>query len=126
MEKQQKSQTIYEKLGDENLTKLVNEFYLRVYSNAILSPLFTNDIDEVKDKQFCFLTQFLGGPQRYNQKYGAPKMRMRHMSHEIDEEARDEWLKCMHAAIETLQLEKSLETALYGCFPKLANHMVNR
>ena len=119
------TKTLYEMLGDEKLKSLIDAFYSRVYSHPTLIPLFKNDINEVKDKQFCFLSQFLGGPQRYNEKYGPPRMRMRHMPHRIDAKARDAWLECMKSAIDTLELDDRLAVALYNCFPKLANHMVN-
>lgn len=120
------TKTLYEILGEDKISQLVDAFYERVYSHELLIPLFTNNIDEVKDKQFCFLCQFLGGPSYYNEKYGPPRMRMRHLPHPIDNEKKDAWLKCMKGAINTLDIDTSLAKALYNCFPKLASHMVNR
>ncbi len=80
----------------------------------------------IKDKQYCFLSQFLGGPQRYTEKYGHPKMRQRHAPHAITEEAKDEWLKLMKKSIEEMEMEEDLKLALYNCFPRVAAHMVNR
>lgn len=125
MEEGSSTKTLYEILGDDKIQALVDAFYFRVYNDPKLIPLFHNDMKKVKDKQFCFLSQFLGGPQRYNEKYGIPRMRMRHMPHHIDNEAKDAWLKCMKEAIGTLGLDDRLASALYNCFPKLANHMVN-
>jgi hemoglobin len=122
----EQSKTLYETLGEKVIVALVNEFYSRVYEHPTLSPLFQNDIEEVKDKQFRFLTQFLGGPQLYTEKYGHPRMRMRHLPHAIDENAKSEWLKCMKDAINTLDLDPNLADALYNCFPAVAQHMVNR
>lgn len=117
--------TLYEILGESVISDLVDAFYARVYNHPTLTPLFQNDIKVVKDKQFCFLSQFLGGPQLYSQKYGPPRMRMRHMPHRIDNKAKEAWLACMKDAINSLDLEPNLAEALYNCFPKLANHMVN-
>lgn len=118
--------TIYQALGAENLTLLIDEFYDRVQQDPVISPLFTTDITIVKQKQYMFLTQFLGGPPVYNQTFGHPRMRMRHMPHAIDEKAKDAWLACMKAAIDTLPITDELKNIIYNCFPKLANHMMNR
>ncbi|UKN03536.1 globin [Paracrocinitomix mangrovi] len=118
--------TIYEKLGDEKLKQLLDAFYDRVFASEIIGPLFNHtEKDLIKDKQFCFLTQFLGGPPRYIEKYGHPRMRMRHMPHKITMEGRDEWLRLMKESINTLEIEEDFKEALYNCFPKLATHMVN-
>ena len=117
--------TFYETIGEDRLRQLVDHFYDFVCKDHAISHLFTTDMAVVKDKQFSFLCQFLGGPQRYNKTYGPPKMRMRHLPHRITPEARDAWLACMKKAIDQLDLEDKLKAALYQCFPKLADHMVN-
>ena len=118
--------TLYEELGDERLAELLHTFYDKVFASEIIGDLFKDsDQEKVKHKQFCFLTQFLGGPPRYNQMYGHPRMRMRHMPHRIDEKAKDEWLKLMKESIWTLDLSENLKEALYNCFPKVAQHMQN-
>ena len=119
--------TLYEHLGDERLRSLLNSFYAKVFQSPILGQLFNQtDAETIKDKQFCFLTQFWGGPARYNLKYGPPKMRRRHMVHAIDSKAKDEWLNLMFTSIQELDLEQNLKDALYACFPQVAEHMVNR
>jgi hemoglobin len=118
--------TIYELLGERRIQRLVDEFYQRVFTDEVLAPIFENSIiDEVKDKQFRFLCQFLGGPQNYSMKYGHPRMRMRHMPHRIDNSAKEAWLSCMKSAIQTLDIPEELKVALYNYFPQVAQHMVN-
>lgn len=117
--------TIYSKLGDENLKKLLDYFYDGIFESDIAHLFNQTEKEIIKHKQYCFLSQFLGGPMRYNETYGNPKMRMRHLCHKIDEKARDTWLDCMKSAIDKLEIQDDLKVALFGCFPKLANHMVN-
>ncbi|MCG8577559.1 MAG: globin [Flavobacteriales bacterium] len=118
--------TLYEELGDERLKQLLDTFYDKVFSSPVIGPLFDQTNQEtIKDKQYCFLTQFLGGPPRYNEKYGHPRMRMRHLPHKIDEAAKNEWLKLMKESINTLEWDEQLKNALYSCFPAVANHMQN-
>lgn len=120
------STTLYELIGDTRLKLILDNFYNRVFSSEIIGPLFNmTDIEIIKDKQFCFLSQFLGGPPRYNEKYGNPKMRMRHLPHKITNEAKNEWLKLMKLAIDESSLTDELKTALNNCFPQVAQHMVN-
>jgi hemoglobin len=47
------------------------------------------------------------------------------MPQNIDNEAKEAWLSRMKEAIDTLEIDDRLKEALYNCFPKLANHMVN-
>lgn len=117
--------TLYKRLGEEKIKELVDAFYERVYQDPILISLFDNDIDEIKEKQFRFLTQFLGGPPRYIEKYGPPRMRQRHLPHKIDQNAMIAWLACMKEAISTLSLSSETAEELYNKFPQLAQHMVN-
>ena len=123
----QNATTLYELIGDNRLQELINSFYAKVFESPVIGPLFNQiDAETIKDKQFRFLSQFLGGPQRFSEKYGHPRMRMRHMPHAITMDAKDEWLRLMKASIEELDMEEELKEALYNCFPKIAQHMVNR
>lgn len=117
--------TLYDILGEQNLKLLVKEFYDRVFASEKIGPLFQNDKETIMEKQFLFLTQFLGGPQLYSQKFGHPKMRMRHLPHKITDAAKEEWLRCMNDAIDTLHIHPELKKALYSSFLALAKHMVN-
>ena len=119
-------ETLYSKIGPESLKRLVDTFYDIVFHESTISHLFTNDQSMIRDKQYRFLTQFLGGPQLYTSEYGHPRMRMRHLPHAIDEAARIEWLRCMKQAISKMDFDPELAEALYNCFPRVAMHMQNR
>ena len=118
-------QTLYELIGEERLANLIDRFYDRVFASEKIGPLFKTDKDLIRLKQKMFLTQFLGGPQLYTEQFGHPRMRMRHMPHKINHEAKEEWLKCMKASIDESDLDDQLKEALYNCFPQIAQHMVN-
>ena len=119
-------ETLYSKIGPEKLRAIIDRFYDLVFSNEKINHLFKADKSLIRDKQYQFLTQFLGGPSLYTNDYGHPKMRMRHLPHEITQEAKEEWLACMKQAIEETMEDNELGEALYNCFPMIANHMVNR
>jgi len=118
-------ENLYDKIGEENIALLVNGFYERVFVSPIIAPLFKTNKEEIKRKQKLFLTQFLGGPALYSQEFGHPRMRMRHMPHQITEEAKNEWLRCMQLSVEDLDIDSRLKAELFAVFPKLAAHMVN-
>jgi hemoglobin len=117
--------TLYERLGTENLQALVDQFYDLVFADSEIKDLFKTDKDLIKKKQFMFLSQFLGGPSLYSDVYGHPKMRARHLAHPISEDKAVAWLKCMHAAIDTLEISDEMKTELFERFPSTAFFMVN-
>lgn len=119
--------SLYDKIGRERLEEIVKVFYSKVFESEIIGHLFQNDRILIQEKQLKFLTQFLGGPQLYTIEFGHPKMRMRHLPHAIDEEGKEEWLRCMKQAIfQVIDQDKDLANDLYNCFPNVAQHMVNR
>lgn len=117
--------SLFERLGSENLRSLVNTFYSNVEQDKRISHLFKNDFEEIKRKQFAFLTQFLGGPPLYHEEFGHPRMRMRHMPHAITPDAAVAWLENMKKAIDSLPISDDLKLELFNAFPRLASHMIN-
>lgn len=119
-------ETLYDRLGAENLKEMLDSFYDLVFEDERINFMFANTPKEViKEKQFLFLTQFLGGPDLYSQQYGHPKMRARHLPHSITESKAIAWLQCMNTAVYRLPISDELKKELFSCFPKVAFHMVN-
>jgi hemoglobin len=73
-------ETLYNLIGSDNLKQLIDVFYDLVFANEKIAPLLINDKEEIKEKQYLFLTQFLGGHGNYSESFGHPKMRARHNS----------------------------------------------
>lgn len=119
-------ETLFSRIGSEKLRLLVNTFYDLVFDESTISHLFKTGDESIREKQFLFLTQFLGGPTLYSDKHGHPQMKMRHLPHEIGEIEKVEWLRCMKLAIDKMDFEESLKEELYNCFPKVADHMRNK
>lgn len=117
--------TIYERLGDGNLQLLVDKFYERVYQHPELKEVFQTDIELVKEKQYMFLSQFFGGPARYSEVHGHPRLRMRHMPHKVTRKGARAWLSCMSLAIGELPISEDFKDEIFARFPKAATHMIN-
>lgn len=118
--------SLYERIGgDATLRVMLDRFYDNVYEHEQIAHLFNSDKEEIKEKQRLFLTQFLGGPQLYSETYGHPRMRARHMPHQITEEDAIAWLSCMADAVNHLTIEQNLKDELFVRFPQTALFMVN-
>lgn len=118
-------ETLYDRLGAENLELLVDRFYELVFAHPLIGRLFVTDKDTIKKKQKLFLTQFLGGPSLYSDQYGHPRMRARHMPHAITQDDAIAWLHCMSQAIATLPISEVMKDELFSRFPQTAMFMVN-
>lgn len=118
--------SFYDKLGEKRLNQLLDISYDKIFESDKIKHLFQNTPkEEIKLKQKLFLTQFLGGEPLYNQRFGPSQMRKRHLPHQITEEAKEEWLRCMRESIATLDWDKHLKEILYNVFPRVAQHMLN-
>jgi hemoglobin len=118
--------TLFTRLGENNLTLLVDRFYDLVFSHEQISHLFKTDKELIKEKQRLFLTQFLGGPALYTERYGHPRLRARHMPHPIHEDDAVAWLQCMSAAISSLDIDAGIKEELFKRFIPTAMFMVNQ
>ncbi|HEY0653865.1 MAG TPA: globin [Chryseosolibacter sp.] len=118
--------TPYDRLGPDNLRLLVDRFYDLVFANEDISHLFKTDKEVIKEKQRLFLTQFLGGPPLYSERFGHPRLRARHMPHPISQEHAVAWLSCMSAAISSLAIDEEFKDELFKRFVPTAMFMVNR
>jgi hemoglobin len=111
--------------GREVIERVVREFYDRVEADPELRPLFPEDLAEGREKQAEFLEQWLGGEPRYSQKYGHPRLRIRHFPFVIDQRAAGRWLRHMTEAMRAAGVgEPEIAEILSGLGP-LAHHMVN-
>ena len=117
---------MYERLGEANLKLLVDRFYDLVFQHPQISRLFKTDKEEIKEKQRLFLTQFLGGPAVYSERFGHPRLRARHLPHPIAEEDAVAWLSCMSAAITSLPIDEPVKDELFKRFVPTALFMVNQ
>ena len=118
-------QSVYDFVGgDEIFRKLVDTFYARVEADEVLRPMFPADMEPGKQWQFLFLTQYFGGPPRYAQERGHPRLRMRHAPFPIDKTARDHWLGHMLAAIEEVGIAEPARTTMRDYFEMASTHMI--
>ena len=118
--------SLYDKIGAENLKKLVHDFYLGIRNDELLKPMYQNDFDGAEERLFLFITQYLGGPDTYNQQRGHPRLRMRHVLFPITEEAKQHWLKNMEHALDLSEIANNEKEVLWNYFQQTAEFLKNR
>ena len=122
--------TPFEQLGgDAGIRRLVDRFYDLMDTApeaATIRRLHATSLKASRDKLHMFLTGWTGGPQVYVEKFGHPRLRMRHFPFAIGSRERDEWLWCMDRALDEQEIPDALRTMLRQKLHDLADHMRNR
>ena len=115
--------------GDARVRALVDRFYdLMDLEPAYreLRAAHGSTLAEARDKLHWFLSGWLGGPDLYIERFGHPRLRMRHMPFSIGILERDQWVACMHQAMTEVQLDPALIERLTESFMRTADWMRNR
>lgn len=112
--------------GDAPFARLVDAFYRGVEHDPLLRPMYPEDLEPGKEHLFLFLTQFFGGPPRYQAERGHPRLRMRHFPFSIGLAERDAWLKHMLAAVDEVGFADPVRQALVDYFERAAHFLMNR
>jgi len=111
--------------GDKTVARLVDVFYGLVAKHPDLAPIFPEDLTETRQKQYWFLTQFLGGPALYSQQRGHPMLRARHMPFPITPKRAEAWLACMSEAMDLIGMEGEVRKSIFERLTLTAYHMIN-
>lgn len=90
---------VYDVMGEENITRMIEDFYRELEQSAV-RDLFPQDMGVSAQKSAAFFVGLLGGPPRYQERYGNPMMRARHLPFPINQAARDEWLACFNRVLD--------------------------
>jgi hemoglobin len=122
--------TAYELIGGEQgVRELVDRFYdLMDQLDEVkdLRAMHAKSLKASREKLFLFLSGWLGGPDLYVRKYGHPRLRARHMPFSIGIRERDQWMLCMHRAMQEMGMDQALREALGEALWKTADFMRNR
>ena len=121
--------TPFEWIGGEAVLLALSE---RFYDLMDLEPAYAAlrsvhgpDLTQARQKLFWFLCGWLGGPSHYTDRFGHPRLRMRHMPFAIGIRERDQWLACMDQAMRETGIDPELRERLKGSFFQTADWMRN-
>ena len=122
--------TPFEHLGGEAAVRtLVERFYDLMDLEpdyAALRATHGNTLDDARQKLFWFLCGWLGGPDHYVERFGHPRLRMRHLPFSIGVKERDQWVACMDQAMRETGVPEALRQRLAQSFFQTADWMRNR
>jgi hemoglobin len=120
--------------GEEKIKALVERFYdlmdLEPGYQA-LRAAHGSSLDNARQRLFWFLCGWLGGPQHYTERFGHPRLKMRHLPQNtgggsIGIIERDQWLACMDQAMGETGVDPALRERLNTSFFQTADWMRNR
>jgi hemoglobin len=118
--------TLYDRVGGEPFfVALVERFYQGVSVDPVLRPLYPDDLAESKEHLALFLAQYWGGPRRYEEVRGHPRLRMRHAPFAIGAQERDAWLRHMMDAVSTAEMADEDRAELTEYLSMAAHQLVN-
>lgn len=120
--------TPYEELGGEEGTRDLAEAFYDVIEkeSPTLREMLPSNTRNTRQKFFMYLSGWLGGPPLYENRWGHPRLRMRHLPFPIGDQEAIEWMRCMRIALDRAKVEEPLRSFLVERFEPLAQHMRNQ
>lgn len=118
---------VYSVLGEDGFRRLIAAFYGQIRTDDVLGPLYPQeDFAGAEERLREFLIFRFGGPQRYIEQRGHPRLRMRHAPFPVDQAARDRWMKLMTNALDEVSTPPEVRRILLAYFDSTATGMMNR
>ena len=118
---------MYTAIGEDGFERLSLAFYRQIPEDDLLGLMYpANDLEAARLRLRDFLIFRFGGPQRYIEQRGHPRLRMRHAPFAIGQAARDRWLALMTRALEESKLPEDVTTLLRMFFESTTTFLMNR
>lgn len=118
---------VYDAIGEAGFTRLVAAFYAQVPGDDILAPMYPqDDLAGAEERLRDFLVGRFGGPLRYVERRGHPRLRARHAPFHINRRARDRWMTLMTRALDEAAFAPDVDAVLRAFFENTATFMINR
>jgi hemoglobin len=118
---------IYAAIGEEGFQRLVAAFYRQVPGDDILGPMYPpDDLAGAEERLREFLVGRFGGPPRYIERRGHPRLRMRHQPFAVTAGARQRWMQLMNQALDEARFPSEVDTLLRDFFDNVSAMMINQ
>lgn len=120
-------QDVYALIGEQGFARLTAAFYAQIPHDEVLGPMYpAADLAGAEQRLRDFLVGRFGGPARYVEQRGHPRLRMRHAPFAIDQDARDRWVAMMTRALEEAALPREADAILREFLCSTATFLINR
>ena len=118
---------IFEHIGEGGIARVVAAFYRRVPQDDVLGPMYPpEDLSGAEARLRDFLIYRFGGPIRYLEERGHPRLRARHSPFGINQRARDRWMQLMSEAIAEAALPAEVDETMRLFLDGIATFLINR
>jgi len=113
-------------VGEPTLRAIVRAFYARIPADPLLGPLYPpDDLEGAEERLADFLVMRFGGPQRYMERRGHPRLRMRHAPFTIGPAERDRWVTLMDGALDSQVLHADARERARTFLHDVATFLIN-
>lgn len=118
--------SVYPVIGEEGFSQLVAAFYRQVPTDELLGSMYPpQELPAAERRLRDFLIYRFGGPQRYIEERGHPRLRMRHAPFAIPSAARDRWVELMDRAIQEVGLPPRVVAIMQPFLAETATFLIN-
>jgi hemoglobin len=118
---------VFARLGEQGIARVVAAFYARVPQDDVLGPMYPpEDLAGAEERLRDFLIYRFGGPQRYIEQRGHPRLRARHGRFAIDARARDRWMQLMTEAMSDAGVPADVQSVMREFLGGIATFLMNR
>jgi hemoglobin len=118
---------VFSLVGADGFQRLVAAFYKQVPQDDVLGPMYPpEDLAGAEQRLRDYLIYRFGGPPKYIEERGHPRLRGRHMPFAITKAARDRWMLLMDSALLAADLPADAIPPIRVFFDNMATFMINQ
>lgn len=118
---------VFAAVGEEGFARLIAAFYKQVPGDDVLGPMYPrHDLAGAEERLRDYMIYRFGGPPKYIEERGHPRLRARHIPFPITQAARDRWMQLMDNALKETALPPDAEKHVRTFFEGMSTFMINR
>ena len=118
---------VFAAVGEDGFARLVAAFYRHVPKDDLLGPMYPkDDLAGAQQRLRDYLIYRFGGPTRYVEERGHPRLRMRHHPFPITQASRNRWMQFMDAALKEAAFPADAEQHIREFLEGMSTFMINR